>query len=197
MNNEISIIFATNNAHKLEEVRQILSGRFRVISLSEAGIHSEIPEDFDTLEENALQKAEYIFDRTGIPTFADDTGLEVEALGGKPGVYSARYAGDDANPVNNVKKLLYELENKTNRRARFRCVIAWVSTEEKRCFEGIVNGAITPERSGDGGFGYDPVFIPEGYDKTFAELPAETKNNISHRGKAVRLFSEYLTKLQP
>jgi len=197
MNKQISIIFATNNVHKLEEVRQILGPRFRVISLSEAGISSDIPEDFETLEENALQKAQFIYDRTGIPVFADDTGLEVDALGGKPGVYSARYAGEDANPVNNVNKLLSELTGVKNRKARFRCVIAWVSSEEKRCFEGIVNGEITHSRSGSGGFGYDPVFVPDGSDKTFAELPAETKNEISHRGRAVRLFSEYLTKLQP
>jgi XTP/dITP diphosphohydrolase len=192
-----SIIFATNNAHKLEEVKQILSGRFHVLSLAEAGIESEIPEDFETLEENAMQKAEFIFERTGIPSFADDTGLEVEELGGLPGVYSARYAGEAKDPAGNIKKLLHELKGKKNRNARFRCVIAWISKEEKRCFEGIVNGRITEECTGSGGFGYDPVFIPDGYDKTFAALPAEVKNHISHRGKAVRLFSEYLTKLLP
>ena len=191
-----SIIFATNNAHKLHEVRQILGSRFNVLSLEQAGIDTEIPEDHDTLEDNALQKAQFIFDRTGTASFADDTGLEVDALGGLPGVYSARYAGESKNPADNVKKLLSEMHGKENRKARFRCVIAWVSENEKITFEGIVNGTITMQTYGSGGFGYDPVFVPEGYNKTFAELPAEIKNSISHRGRAVELFSEYLCKLR-
>ena len=190
------IIFATNNLHKINEVRYILGDRFKVMSLEEAGIVTEIPEDHITLEENAIQKAQYIFRMKKMPAFADDTGLEVDALGGLPGVYSARYAGESKNPADNVKKLLSEMHGKENRKARFRCVIAWVSENEKITFEGIVNGTITMQTYGSGGFGYDPVFVPEGYNKTFAELPAEIKNSISHRGRAVELFSEYLCKLR-
>lgn len=188
-----TLIFATNNDHKLREVRAIVGERFRILSLLEAGIETDIPEDHDTLEANALQKAQYIFDRTGIASFADDTGLEVDALDGMPGVYSARYAGEAKDPAENVKKLLRELSGKKTRIARFRCVIALVAPGISRTFEGIVHGVITETRSGSGGFGYDPVFLPDGYSQTFAELPVKTKNNISHRGIAVRLFSEYLT----
>ncbi|PKP21714.1 MAG: non-canonical purine NTP pyrophosphatase, RdgB/HAM1 family [Bacteroidetes bacterium HGW-Bacteroidetes-21] len=189
-----SIIFATNNLHKLEEVQQILHAKFKVMSLSEVGINEEIPEDHETLEENAMQKAEFVFARTGLPTFADDTGLEVESLGNLPGVYSARYAGPDKISADNVKKLLHELKDESNRKARFRCAIAYISSDEKRIFNGIVEGKIIHECRGRDGFGYDPVFVPDGNDLTFAEMSADEKNKISHRGRAVSLLAEYLLK---
>lgn len=189
-----TIIFATNNLHKLEEVRHILGNRYKIISLVEAGIVSDIPEDHTTLEENAIQKAQYIFRIKKTPAFADDTGLEVEALNGLPGVYSARYAGEAKISADNVIKLLAEMKGVNNRKARFRCVIAYVSDGVVQTFEGIVNGKITQEKAGSGGFGYDPVFIPDGYRQTFAELKPEIKNKISHRAIAVMKFYDFLGK---
>jgi non-canonical purine NTP pyrophosphatase (RdgB/HAM1 family) len=188
------IIFATNNLHKIEEVRHILGDRFPLMSLEEAGIITDIPEDHTTLEENAIQKAQYIFRMKKTPVFADDTGLEVEALNGLPGVYSARYAGEEKISSENVKKLLLEMKGVNNRNARFRCIVAFVSDGVVQTFEGIVNGKITREKSGSGGFGYDPVFVPDGYNQTFAELKSEIKNKISHRAIAVMKLNDYLKK---
>ncbi len=189
----MKILFATNNKHKLEEVRQIAGSGFEVISLEDVALTGDIPEESDTLEGNALFKARYIFDKTGIPTFADDTGLEVEALNGRPGVYSARYAGPGKNDRKNMQKILKELKNKTNRKARFRTVIAFIPPDGKEIFfEGIVNGTIGTEPRGSYGFGYDPVFLPEGYDLTFAEMAADLKNSISHRSRAFAKFANYL-----
>ncbi len=192
------IVFATNNQHKLQEIREILSPEFEIVSLKEIGCHEDIPETGNTLEENALQKARYVSERYHISCFADDTGLEVEALGGAPGVHSARYAeGTDHDSEANMTKLLGELEGKENRQARFRTVIALIElgedeTENVHLFEGIVEGHISTERQGTEGFGYDPIFVPEGYEKSFAALGETIKNHISHRARAVKKLAEYL-----
>lgn len=192
------IVFATNNQHKLQEIREILSPEFEIVSLKEIGCHEDIPETGNTLEENALQKARYISERYHISCFADDTGLEVEALGGAPGVHSARYAeGTDHDSEANMTKLLRELEGKENRQARFRTVIALIElgedeTENVHLFEGIVEGHISTERQGTEGFGYDPIFVPEGYEKSFAALGETIKNHISHRARAVKKLADYL-----
>lgn len=188
------IIFATNNAHKLEEVNAILGGEIELITLKEAGIVEDIPEEEPTIEGNALAKARYVWQKTGLDCFADDTGLEVDALGGAPGVHSARYATDGHDFAANRTKLLSELEGKTDRKARFRTVIALIEGGEERCFEGIVEGTITTEERGEGGFGYDPLFTPEGYTQTFSELSPEEKNAISHRGRAVKKLAEWLNQ---
>ena len=210
----MKIVFATNNLHKLQEVRQILGDSFEVLSLKDIGCDVDIPETGQTLEENALQKARYVYDNYHIDCFADDTGLEVEALNGAPGVYSARYAameptGSDSPKSHdseaNMARLLRELSDKDNRKARFRTVIALIqkkdvcpcgctSIKQEHLFEGIVNGEITTERSGVEGFGYDPIFRPEGFEHTFAEMNAEQKNSISHRGRATAKLAEYLLK---
>ncbi len=188
-----TIVFATNNAHKLEEIRQILGDRYDVRSLNDIGCHDDIPEDFDTLEENSRQKAEYIFRKYGLTCFADDTGLEVDALGGAPGVHSARYAeGTDHDSEANMRKLLRELGDNPNRTARFRTVITLIENDKTSLFVGVVEGRIAYEKSGTGGFGYDPIFIPEGYDQSFACLGADIKNTISHRARAVQQLSDYL-----
>lgn len=192
------IVFATNNQHKLQEIREILSPEFEIVSLKEIGCHEDIPETGNTLEENALQKARYVSERYHISCFADDTGLEVEALEGAPGVHSARYAeGTDHDSEANMTKLLRELEGKENRQARFRTVIALIElgedeTENVHLFEGIVEGHISTERQGNEGFGYDPIFVPEGYEKSFAALGETIKNYISHRARAVKKLAEYL-----
>lgn len=192
------IVFATNNQHKLQEIREILSPEFEIVSLKEIGCHEDIPETGNTLEENALQKARYVSERYHISCFADDTGLEVDALGGAPGVHSARYAeGTDHDSEANMTKLLRELEGKENRLARFRTVIALIElgedeTENVHLFEGIVEGHISTERQGTEGFGYDPIFVPEGYEKSFAALGETIKNHISHRARAVKKLAEYL-----
>ncbi len=189
------IVFATNNQHKLEEIRQILGDNIEVLSLGDIGCHVDIPETGTTLEANALQKAQYIYDHYHMDCFADDTGLEVEALHGAPGVYSARYAGGEGHDSEaNMTKLLHELANYNNRKARFRTVIALIQQGEVKEFEGIVNGEITHERSGAAGFGYDPIFRPDGYDKTFAELGNDIKNHISHRARATQKLADYLLK---
>lgn len=187
------IVFATNNKHKLEEIRKITDGILEILSLADINCEEEIEETGTTLEENALIKARYIKEKYDYDCFADDTGLEVEALGGAPGVYSARYAGEACNPLNNTTKLLHELEGVTNRNARFRTVIALLMGDGTYLFEGVVNGKIIEERKGNTGFGYDPIFVPEGYDQTFAELGNNTKNQISHRAKATRQFTQFLT----
>ena len=189
-----TLVFATNNLHKLEEVRDILGGSFRIASLKEIGCTDDIPETADTLEGNALQKARYVKDKFGYDCFADDTGLEVEALGGAPGVFSARYAGPGHDSETNMQKLLKELERKTNRQAQFRTVVALLLDGEEYTFEGIVRGTILTERRGTAGFGYDPVFVPEGYAETFAEMGSEEKNRISHRARAVQKLADFLHK---
>lgn len=187
------LVFATNNAHKLDEIRAILGSKVEVLSLKDIRCDADIPETADTLEGNAALKAEYIYRHYGLDCFADDTGLEVEALNGAPGVYSARYAGGDGHDSEaNMKKLLAELKGIANRNARFRTAICLIESGEKRLFEGIVNGSIIEEKRGDSGFGYDPIFVPEGYTETFAEMGNEEKNKISHRARAVEQLCKYL-----
>ena len=216
----MKIVFATNNEHKLSEIRAILGDAFEVVSLADIGCHEDIPETGQTLEENALMKAEYIYNKYHLSCFADDTGLEVEALNGAPGVYSARYASMEdlsnqntqSSPIShdseaNMARLLRELANNNNRKARFRTVIALIEKKDVcpcgctsikvvHKFEGIVNGEITREKSGAEGFGYDPIFRPDGYDKTFAELGTDIKNQISHRARAVAKLAEFLEKVK-
>ena len=186
------IIFATNNAHKLSEVQAVLGDNFKLITPRDCGITEDIPETAATLEGNASQKSHYLYDRVGKNCFADDTGLEVEALGGEPGVRSARYATDGHDFEANNRLLLKNLEGVANRKARFRTVISLILDGEEHLFEGIVEGHIAESEAGCGGFGYDPLFIPEGYDCTFAEMSAEEKNAISHRGRAVQKLVEFL-----
>jgi XTP/dITP diphosphohydrolase len=178
-------VFATNNAHKLSEVKAVLGDGYELVTLKEVGITEDIPETGDTLDENASLKARYVYERTGLDCFADDTGLEVEALGGAPGVRSARYATDGHDFAANNRKLLKELDGVTNREARFRTVISLIASGEEIQVEGVVNGVIALSESGSEGFGYDPLFIPEGKGVTFAEMSADEKNSISHRGRAV------------
>ena len=210
----MKIVFATNNQHKLSEIRSILGNSIEVLSLKDIGCNIDIPETGTTLEENALQKAQYVYDHYHIDCFADDTGLEVDALNGAPGVYSARYASMTNDPgisshdsEANMTRLLRELGENNNRKARFRTVIALIqkkdvcpcgctSIKEIHQFEGIVDGEIIRERRGGEGFGYDPIFQPEGYDKTFAELGMEIKNHISHRARAVQKLADYLLKIK-
>lgn len=192
----MKLVFATNNKHKLDEVRKITSHHpVEIVSLTEINCFDDIPETADTLEGNALQKAHYIQEKFGLNCFADDTGLEVEALNNAPGVYSARYAGPGHDSEANMKKLLHEMEGMENRKARFRTVIALVWNGKPYTFDGIVNGTITTTKRGENGFGYDPIFIPEGYEQTFAELGNDIKNQISHRAKAVEKLDEFLTQL--
>ena len=187
------LIFATNNKHKVEEVRAALNGIVEIVTLSEAGLSGEIPETADTLQGNALQKASWVWERTHTDCFADDTGLEVDALGGAPGVYSARYAGEHCSFDDNIDKLLAALEGERNRKADFRTVICLIENGEVRYFEGRVDGQILTERHTNGeGFGYDPVFMPDRFAVSFAEMPLEVKNSISHRGLAVKKLAEYL-----
>lgn len=188
------LIFATNNRHKLEEVRRMLEGVVHVMSLHEAGLEGEIPETSDTLAGNALQKAQWVWERTGRSCFADDTGLEVDALNGAPGVYSARYAGEHCSFDDNIDKLLGALQGVENRRADFRTVICLIEEGEPRYFEGRVDGQILTERHGGDGFGYDPLFLPDRFAVSFAEMPMEVKNHISHRGRAIAALHEYLTR---
>lgn len=185
------LVFATNNPHKLEEVRAIAGPGLKIHSLAEIGCHDDIPETGSTLEENAFQKARWVKERYGYDCFADDTGLMVEALGGAPGVMTARYAGPHCSPADNIEKMLRELEGVADRRARFATVIALVADEEKT-FEGCVDGTIATSRHGEGGFGYDPIFVPSESGIAFAEMTPEAKNAISHRGRAVRAFLDYL-----
>lgn len=188
------LVFSTNNEHKLEEVRVKLGKYYQVISLKDLGDDTDVPETGDTLEENAMIKADYLWNTYQVNCFADDTGLEVEALDNAPGVYSARYAGEHKSSEDNVAKLLKELEGKENRRARFRTVIALIMGGKRYLFEGKIEGTITTSPKGTSGFGYDPVFQADGYDKTFAELTLEDKNNISHRAKAVEQLVLFLRK---
>lgn len=188
----MDLLFATNNIHKIWEVQEILGDAFRVFSLKDINLCADIPETSDTLAGNAVQKARFIHQKTGMDCFADDTGLEVDALDGRPGVYSARYAGEGCSFDDNVAKLLKELSGVENRNARFRCVVCLLLAGEEHLFEGRIEGTILRERKGAQGFGYDPVFVPAGYHQTFAEMPAYLKNGISHRGKAMFRMMKYL-----
>lgn len=188
----MKIVFATNNAHKLREVSQTIGEAFTLVTPRECGITEDIPENEATLEGNALAKARYIRSRTGLDCFADDTGLEVEALGGAPGVHSARYATDGHDDAANKRLLLERLAGRENRRARFRTAIALIDDAGEHLFEGVVEGRIAREEHGADGFGYDPLFVPDGCGRTFAEMSADEKNAISHRGRAVRRLAEYL-----
>jgi XTP/dITP diphosphohydrolase len=190
----MKIVFATNNAHKLREVQQTVGDKFEIVSLRECGVVEDIPENEPTLEGNALAKARYIYSRTGLSCFADDTGLEVDALGGEPGVRSARYATDGHDDEANKRLLLERMEGKENRGAQFRTAMALILDGEEYLFEGVVRGEILTQECGDGGFGYDPLFAPEGHSESFAEMSAEEKNAISHRGRAVRKLAGYLGK---
>jgi len=188
------LVFATNNPHKLRELREILGEQFELLSLNDIGCTDDIPETGDTLEANAAQKSFYIWDRYHINCFADDTGLEIDALNGEPGVYSARYAGEAKDARENVKKVLRLMNGETNRSARFRTVISLIIDGEETQFDGVVEGEILPETRGEAGFGYDPIFLPEGKEKAFAEMDADEKNEISHRGRAVAKLVDYLKK---
>jgi XTP/dITP diphosphohydrolase len=189
----MDIIFATNNAHKIEEVQSLLGERYTIVNPKQLGFDGDIPEEEPTLEGNALQKARFIHKMFNLPCFADDTGLEVKALNGAPGVYSARYAGESKNSEDNIVKLLNELEDKDNREARFRCVVAYIDNSgTEHLFEGIVNGEILFEKQGIEGFGYDPVFSPEGFSISFAQMSLAEKNMISHRSRAVNKFVELI-----
>jgi XTP/dITP diphosphohydrolase len=188
----MKLLFATNNKHKIREISDIISNNFTIIGLADVNITEDIPEEADTLADNALFKARYVHERTGMNVFADDTGLEVEALGGEPGVYSARYAGEGKSFDDNINKLLNRLEGVKERKARFRTVIALILDNMEYLFEGSVEGEILSERKGTGGFGYDPVFRAAGYDRTFAEMPLSEKNRISHRAVAMRKLLNFL-----
>lgn len=190
----MKLYFATNNIHKLKEVQEVVGDSFQIESMRSLGINEDIPEDQLTLQGNALQKARFLYDRTGESCFADDTGLEVDALNGAPGVYSARYAGEAKNSLDNMTLLLKNMSGIQNRKARFRTVIALILNGKEYLFEGIVNGTIAEEPRGKAGFGYDPLFVPDGYSTTFAEMDSEAKNAISHRGRAVEKLAAFLLK---
>lgn len=189
----MKLVFATNNQHKLDEIRKITNGLTEIVSLAEINCHDDIPETADTLEGNALQKARYIKEHFGLDCFADDTGLEVEVLHNAPGVFSARYAGPGHDSEANMNKLLQELQDKDNRKARFRTVIALILNGKEYLFEGIINGTITREKRGGSGFGYDPLFVPDNYSQTFAEMGNDIKNQISHRAQAVKKLTTFLS----
>ncbi len=188
----MKLVFATNNKHKLEEIQSLLGNKIQLLSLNDIGFTEEIPEDFNTLEENALQKAQFIYNKFRINCFADDTGLEIEALNGKPGVLSARYAGEGKNSEENTKKVLKQLANVNHRDARFRTIISLIIDGNTYSFEGIVNGEILTEKHGNAGFGYDPVFKPKGYKVSFAEMSLDEKNKISHRANATKKLVDFL-----
>ena len=188
----MKIVFATNNQHKLDEIRKISQGKLEILSLADIHCHEDIPETGDTLKENALIKAQFVKDRFHINCFADDTGLEVEALDNAPGIYSARYAGENCDPEDNMRKLLKELEGKENRNARFRTVIALLLDGKEYYFEGEIKGEIILSKQGTNGFGYDPIFKPQGFDKSFGELSEEIKNSLSHRAIATQKLVAFL-----
>ena len=190
----MKIVFATNNEHKLDEINKISKGQLEILSLSDINCHEDIPETGDTLKENALIKAQYVKDTFGLDSFADDTGLEVEALNNAPGIYSSRYAGPECDSDKNMQKLLHDLQDKENRNAQFRTVIALIFNGEEYFFEGIVKGEIIEQKEGTNGFGYDPIFKPTGYDKTFGELSEEIKNSLSHRAIATKKLVAFLLK---
>lgn len=191
----MKLVFATNNKNKLYELRKILGDKIEIVSLSDINCFDDVPEDYETLEENALQKAQYIKDKFGLDCFADDTGLEIEALDNRPGVYSARFAGEDKDSEKNMDKVLEELEDKKNRKAHFRTVIALIKNGKSHLFEGRVDGEILTERHGNVGFGYDPIFQPKGYNLSFSEMGIDEKNKISHRAKAVEKLCKFLNSI--
>jgi len=187
-----TFVFVTNNQHKLEEAKAMLKNKINIVGLSGIGCYDNIPETGKTLKENALQKAHFIYDNYHYNCFADDTGLEIDTLGGRPGVFSARYAGENKSFDDNIRKVIYEMKGKTNRRARFRTVISLIIQGKEYFFEGIVEGKIIENKRGNMGFGYDPIFIPNGYSRTFAQMDEAEKNHISHRGIALRKMAEFL-----
>ncbi len=191
----MELILASNNRHKLEEISKIAGDKFTILNLKQANCEGEIPETGNTLEENALQKAHWVYDKTGKNCFADDTGLEIDALNGAPGVYTARFAGENCTPKDNIVKTLSLMNGKTNRVAYFKTVIACIIDGKEYLFKGEVKGSIAVEEMGEGGFGYDPIFIPEGYDVSFAQMPLDKKNTMSHRGRATAKFMEFLQSL--
>lgn len=191
----MKLVFATNNQNKLNELKKMLDDNIQLLSLKDINCTDEIPEDQDTLEGNASQKSFYIYDRFAVSCFADDTGLEIDALNNEPGVYSARYAGIEKDAEANMKKVLEKLDKIKNRSARFRTVISLIIDGKEMQFEGIVNGTILEEKHGDEGFGYDPIFMPDGYDCSFAQMEMSEKNKISHRGRAVQKLVKYLNSL--
>ncbi|MDR2927327.1 MAG: non-canonical purine NTP diphosphatase [Cytophagaceae bacterium] len=191
----MQLVFATHNEHKLRELQDILGCKTELLSLNDLNINEEIEETGCTLKENALIKAQFVYRRFRKDVFADDTGLEIDALNGEPGVFSARYAGDDKNAVKNMQKVINLMAGAKNRKARFKTVIALIVEGREYFFEGIVNGKILDAPAGNCGFGYDPVFMPDGYPCTFAQMDSETKNSISHRGKAVRQLIDFINKL--
>ncbi len=188
------IVFATNNPNKIIEIQSMLPNTIEIISLESIGCHEDIPETSNTIEGNAIQKANYVLENYGYDCFADDTGLEVEALNNEPGVFSARYAGEQRNADDNMSKLLSNLENKSNRNAQFKTVICLNLKGKQYLFTGIAKGKITLEKTGNGGFGYDPIFSPNGFDETFAQISLELKNEISHRGKATKDLIDFLNR---
>lgn len=188
----MKLVFATNNQNKVNEIKSLLGEGVEILSLKDIGCNEELPETQETLEGNALQKARYVADNYHVNCFADDTGLEIESLNGAPGVYSARYAGEQCTAEDNMTKILAELEGKENRKAKFRTIVALILKGEEHSFEGIINGSITLNKSGSDGFGYDPIFQPNGFDGTFSEMSMAEKNAISHRGKAVAKLIEFL-----
>ena len=190
----MDLIFASNNKRKLDEVKALAGADYTIISLSDVGCHEEIPEDYPDLQGNALQKARHIYNRYKKDCFADDTGLEIEALDMRPGVYSARYAGENCSFEDNMNKVLQEIQDITNRKARFRTVIALILDNKEYLFEGKVDGIILTEKHGDEGFGYDPIFQPEGFSKSFAQMDMDEKNSISHRGRALAKLIDFLRK---
>lgn len=191
----MELVFATNNRHKLEELQAIIGDRIKLLSLKEIGCTEDIPEEQPTLEGNAKQKSTYVFEKYGYPCFADDTGLEIDTLNGEPGVYSARYAGEEKSAEANMNKVLVKLAEINNRKARFRTVISLIINGEENQFEGIVEGKILTEKKGDSGFGYDPIFQPNGFETSFAQMNLNDKNKISHRGRAVKKLIKYLKKI--
>jgi XTP/dITP diphosphohydrolase len=190
----MKLVFASNNKNKIQEIQALVPNTIQIVSLEEIGCFEDIPETADTIEGNAILKANYVTEKYGYDCFADDTGLEVEALNGAPGVYSARYAGEQKDANDNMDKLLSELKDKSNRKANFKTVIALNLKGKQNIFTGIINGKIIEEKIGTNGFGYDPIFVADGYEKTFAELSMEEKSTISHRGIAVKQLIEYFTK---
>jgi XTP/dITP diphosphohydrolase len=188
----IKLVFATNNKNKIKEIKQLLNNSLELLSLEDIGCLEDIPETADTIEGNAIQKAQYVYEKYGYNCFADDTGLEIDALNGEPGVYSARYAGEQKNAEDNMMKVLTKLQDVENRSAQFKTVIALIVDGKVTCFEGIVKGEITTERSGNEGFGYDPIFKPKGYDVSYAEMSLELKNEISHRAIATKKLIQFL-----
>lgn len=190
----MKLLFASQNQHKTKEISKILPSTIELVSLKDLNFNEDIPENHDTIEENALEKARVIFDTFKLPCFADDTGLFIEALNGEPGVYSARWAQLDNSFENNIEKALFKLKDKSNRKAYFKTVVAYKDASEEKLFEGVIRGRIIESEKGEGGFGYDPIFVPDGYEITFSEMPLEEKNKISHRALAMKKFISFLNE---